>query len=67
MCKAEKELIQNYPAGKAEPVAKKLHRVIQDMIYKPGHKSIAIMVSPLVEKIYYFDYTPQRLDQYKNS
>ena len=65
--KAEKELIQNYPASKAEPVAKKLHRVIQEMIYKPNHKSIAIMVSPLVEKIYYFDYNPERLNRYKNS
>ncbi|HEV8084111.1 MAG TPA: hypothetical protein VGP55_12965 [Chitinophagaceae bacterium] len=53
--KAEKKLMQNYPANQLEPVAKKLHRVIQKMAYKSNNKSIAIMVSPLVEKVYYFN------------
>lgn len=65
--KAEKELMQNYPASQLEPVAKKLHRVIEKMVYKSNNKSIAIMVSPLVEKVYYFDYTPESLNHYKTA
>ncbi len=64
-CKAEKELMQKYPASQVEPVAKKLYRVIKEMEYKSNDKSIAIMVSPLVEKVYYFNYTSELLNRYK--
>lgn len=64
-CKAEKELMQNYPASQVEPIAKKLHRVINEMEYKSNNKSIAIMVSVLVEKVYYFNYSPDLLNRYK--
>lgn len=66
-CKAEKELMQNYSASQLEPVTKKLHRVIEKMAYKSNNKSIAIMVSPLVEKVYYFNYTPGLSNRYKTA
>lgn len=64
-CKAEKDLMQKYPASQVEPVAKKLYRIIHEMDYKSNNKSIAIMVSPLVEKVYYFNYTPEPLNHYE--
>ncbi len=63
--KAEMELMENYSASQLEPVIKKLHNIIQEMTYKSNNKSIAIMVSPLVEKVYYFNYTPEILNRYK--
>lgn len=64
--KAVKVLMQNYPASQLEPVSKKLRRVIENMVYKSNNKSIAIMVSPLVEKVYYFNYTPELSNSYKS-
>lgn len=57
--KTEKELMKKHPGDKVELVINKLHRVIQYLDYNVHKKSIAITVSPLIEKVYYFDYTPQ--------
>ena len=50
----EKELMESYPEEKVTPVVKKLRRIIKDFNYQGHDKSIAIFVSPLIEKVYYF-------------
>jgi len=54
--KAETELKENFPEEKAMPVIIKLRRLIEEIHYEEHNKSIAIFVSPLTEKIYYFTY-----------
>jgi hypothetical protein len=55
--KIEIELRENYPEEKALPVIIKLRRLIKDIQYQShNYKSIAIFVSPLTEKVYYFTY-----------
>jgi len=51
--KIEKEIEINYPEEKSFPVMKKLHKVIEELNYNTHKKSIAIFVSPLIEKVYY--------------
>ena len=53
--KIEKELEANYPAEKTLPVLKKLHKVINELNYNTHKKTIAIFISPLIEKVYYLD------------
>lgn len=53
--KIERELLENYPYEKALPVMKKLRQVIKDLNYNTHKISIAIFVSPLIEKVYYLD------------
>lgn len=53
--KIERELLANYPAEKVLPVMKKLRQVIKDLSYNTHKISIAIFVSPLIEKVYYLD------------
>ncbi len=53
--KVEKELMMNYPADKALPVIHKLHQLIQNLNFHTHKKSIAIFVSPLIEKVFYLD------------
>lgn len=53
--KIHRELEENYPNEKSVPVLKKLHKVIGELNYNTHKKSIAIFVSPLVEKVYYLD------------
>ncbi len=53
--KIEVELRSNYPEDKLKPVLEKLKRVINNLYYDTHKKTIAIFVSPLVEKIYYLD------------
>jgi hypothetical protein len=55
--KIEKEVLAKYSKEQAMPVVKKLRQVIKDMNYSIHKQSIAIFVSPLVEKVYYFKYT----------
>ncbi len=62
--KAEMELMQKYSASQLEPVVKRLHSLIKRMTYKSDNKSIAIIVSPLVEKVYYFNYTTELLNRF---
>jgi hypothetical protein len=55
MNKVKKELREKYPDEKAVPVFQKLHSLIKDLNYSTHKKSIAILVSPLVAKVYYLD------------
>ena len=49
------ELMANYPDDKAKPVLKKLQQVIKNLDYHTYKKSVAIFVSPLIEKVFYLD------------
>jgi hypothetical protein len=51
----EKELMKNYTENTVVQVVKKL-QVLQSLNYKTHSKSIGIFISPLAEKVYYFDY-----------
>src|SRR6266542_1180511 len=53
--KVEKELMSNYPVHTAVPVLVKLQNLIHQLNYNTHKKSIAIFVSPLIEKVYYLD------------
>jgi len=55
--KTEKELLQNYPERKAAPVIQKMNQLLQNLDPEKHKKqSIGIFVSPLLEKVYYFNY-----------
>ncbi|MEP6596108.1 MAG: hypothetical protein ABJA71_09170 [Ginsengibacter sp.] len=53
--KIENELLKDYPADKAMPVLKKLGQLIKELDYNTHKTSIAIFISPLIEKVYYLD------------
>ncbi len=53
--KTSSELLKTYPKSIANPVIKKLKHVISEIDYSKVTKSIAIFVSPLLEKFYYLD------------
>ena len=53
--KVETELMANYPVHTAVPVIVKLQNLIRHLNYNTHKKSIAIFVSPLIEKVYYLD------------
>ncbi|MDQ6902665.1 MAG: hypothetical protein M3139_06595 [Bacteroidota bacterium] len=53
--KVEATLTANYPGEKAMPVILKLKNLVRNLNYNTHKKSIAIFVSPLVEKVYYLD------------
>ena len=53
--KIENELLKDYSAAKAMPVLKKLGEVIKELDYNTHKKSIAIFISPIIEKVYYLD------------
>ena len=53
--KIEKEITGNYPEEKAEPVIARLKSVLSSLNYYTHKKSIAIFVSPVIEKVYYLD------------
>ncbi len=53
--KIERELLENYPEEKVLPVMKKLRQVIKDLNFNTHKISIAIFVSPLIEKVYHLD------------
>jgi hypothetical protein len=63
--KMENELLKKYPEDKVKPVINKMYRVIRSIDHGTSNKSIAIIVSPLVEKIYYFNNTLVEWDSYK--
>ena len=56
LCKKEEDLLQAYHADRAKPIIQKLHRLLATIDHQSHHKSMAIMVSPLLEKVYFFDY-----------
>lgn len=55
MGKIEAILSTHYPAEKAMPVIIKLKNLVCNLNYNTHKKSIAIFVSPVVEKAYYLD------------
>src|SRR5450755_4028580 len=59
VAKTEKELLKSYPESKASPVIKKMHHVFHNLnLKKHKRQSIVIFVSPLLEKVFYFNYCP---------
>ena len=67
--KSEKELMQNYPESEAAPVIQKMYDVLNNLDPKK-HKSqsIGIFISPLMDKVYYFNYqTPPEETKYKTA
>jgi hypothetical protein len=57
--KTEKELMKSYPESKAAPVIEKMHHVLHNLdLKKHKRQSIGIFVSPLLEKVFYFNYCP---------
>jgi hypothetical protein len=53
--KIESSLMQQYPVDQAVLVLEKLRAAIRTLNYYTHKKSVAIFVSPLVEKVYYLD------------
>lgn len=53
--KIEVDLNKNYPPEKVVPVLQKLSKIIENVNYQSNKKSIAIYVSPIMDKIYYLD------------
>jgi hypothetical protein len=53
--KIERELTANYPVEKSSSIIKTLHKVISELNYFTHKKSIAIFISPLIQKVYYLD------------
>ncbi len=53
--KVKKELLSIYPEDKAMPVIYKLQHLIGGINYNTRKKSLAIFVSPVVEKMFYLD------------
>ena len=59
--KIEKELRVNYSEERTAPVIKKLHHLVEGIHCQPHNQSIAIFVSPLTEKVYFFTGTRELL------
>jgi hypothetical protein len=55
MNKVKNELQDNYPDEKAVPVFHKLFSLIKNLNYSTHKKSIAVFVSPIIEKVYYLN------------
>ncbi|MBS1934055.1 MAG: hypothetical protein JST96_08645 [Bacteroidetes bacterium] len=53
--KIEKEVLASYPEDKVQPVLLKLDRLLKELNYNTHKKSVAIFVSPLIDKVYYLD------------
>lgn len=53
--KVEKELMNNYPPEKASPIINRLRHLIHELNFNTHKKSIAIFLSPMVEKVFYLD------------
>jgi len=56
----EKELRASYPDEQAMPVLEKLKTLIRNLDYSTYKKSIALFVSPLIEKVLYLDIAVDR-------
>jgi hypothetical protein len=56
----EKELRANYTADKADLVLEKLHAQVKKLDYSTYKKSIALFVSPLLERVLYLDIPVER-------
>lgn len=55
--KIEQELLTLYSVEKAVPLIIKLKNFIRTLNYNTPTKSIVIFVSPVVEKVYYLEYS----------
>ena len=55
MSKVEAMLATHYTAEKAIPIIIKLKNLFCSLNYNTQKKSIAIFISPVVEKVYYFE------------
>ena len=66
--KTEKEVKNNYPESEAIPVIKKMHHALHNLdLNKHKKQSVGIFVSPLLEKVYYFNYqTPSEDINYRS-
>jgi hypothetical protein len=53
--KAAQQIRDLYPADKAEPILQKLHQLISELDFDTHKKSIALFVSPLLDKVHYLD------------
>lgn len=53
--KVEDELHKNYPEEKAMPVMHRIRDLLKTLNFNTHKKTIALFVSPVVEKIYYLD------------
>lgn len=53
--KTEKELMANYPANKVLPLLDRLQNLVAGIDYTTHKKSLAIFLSPMVEKMFYLD------------
>ena len=51
----EKNLVNSYPVEKAKPVIDKLKLLTKKLDFSTYKRSVAIFVSPLIEKVYYLD------------
>lgn len=60
--KVEQSLMIKYSVERVIPVMKKLRHLIKDVKCRKDEKTLAIFVSPLSEKIYYF--TPSKALRY---
>ena len=55
--KTEKEVLKSYPEREAIPVIQKMRQLLDNLdTNKHKKQSIGIFVSPLLEKVYYFNY-----------
>jgi hypothetical protein len=55
--KTEKELMESFPENNSAQVIRKMHHALHNLNFKKHNgKSIGIFVSPLLEKVYYFNY-----------
>ncbi len=55
VARIERELFKVYPPEKSSPLLKKLENVLNELNYYTHKKSIAIFISPILEKVYYLD------------
>jgi len=62
--KTERELLQHHSDQQAKQMIDKLHHALSTLDHEVRHKSMSIIVSPLVEKIFYFDYEPVEWSRY---
>ena len=53
--KVAQQIRELYPSDRAEPVLQKLHQLIDELNFDTHKKSIALFVSPLLEKVHYLD------------
>ncbi len=59
--KAEYKLMKKYPEEEVIPVIKKLHKLIKTVKCNKNEKTLAIFVSPVAERYYYF--TPSNIQE----